>query len=309
MFEIAKFDFSIISEERLLLPPFKGSTLRGGFGSVFKRIICLERGGDCSRCILKEKCVYLYIFETPPPEDAKMMRKYPKAPHPFVLTPPTDERSQYNKGDRLNFELLLIGNAIDYLPYFIFVFSELGKRGLGKGRGKFRIDAVWSIKDGKKVKIFDGERGILTGKYDRISFNLVDEGEKIKRLRLNFITPTRIKFGGKYTDNVEFSIIFRNLLRRISLLSYFHCNEELDLDYKGMIKKAEEVRTLEKDVRWVDIERYSTRQGTRMKIGGFVGEASYEGELSPFLPFLRLGEFVHLGKGTSFGLGKYRILL
>ena len=128
-------------------------------------------------------------------------------------------------------------------------------------------------------------------------------------MRLNFITPTRIKFGGKYTDNVEFSIIFRNLLRRISLLSYFHCNEELDLDYKGMIKKAEEVRTLEKDVRWIDIERYSTRQGRRMKIGGFVGEAFYEGELSPFLPFLRLGEFVHLGKGTSFGLGKYRIVL
>jgi len=44
-----------------------------------------------------------------------------------------------------------------------------------------------------------------------------------------------------------------------------------------------------------------------MKMGGFIGSITFEGDLEPFLPFLLLGEYVHVGKGTSFGLGKYEI--
>ncbi|MDI7261613.1 MAG: CRISPR system precrRNA processing endoribonuclease RAMP protein Cas6, partial [Thermodesulfobacteriota bacterium] len=34
----------------------------------------------------------------------------------------------------------------------------------------------------------------------------------------------------------------------------------------------------------------------------------FEGDFEPFMPFLLLGEFIHVGKGTSFGLGKYEIM-
>lgn len=43
-------------------------------------------------------------------------------------------------------------------------------------------------------------------------------------------------------------------------------------------------------------------------MGGFVGEIIFEGEIEPFMPLLKAGEILHVGKGTSFGLGKYRIL-
>ena len=42
-------------------------------------------------------------------------------------------------------------------------------------------------------------------------------------------------------------------------------------------------------------------------MGGFVGTARFEGELDEFLPFLRLGELVHVGKGSVFGLGFFRV--
>jgi CRISPR/Cas system endoribonuclease Cas6 (RAMP superfamily) len=44
-----------------------------------------------------------------------------------------------------------------------------------------------------------------------------------------------------------------------------------------------------------------------MKMGGFVGGVEYSGEVSDFLPLLKVGEKVHVGKATGFGLGKYVI--
>ncbi|WXJ94019.1 hypothetical protein MCACP_04830 [Neomoorella carbonis] len=40
----------------LTLPPYKGSTLRGGFGRVFHRITCSGREGHCRECLLQGNC-------------------------------------------------------------------------------------------------------------------------------------------------------------------------------------------------------------------------------------------------------------
>jgi len=44
-----------------------------------------------------------------------------------------------------------------------------------------------------------------------------------------------------------------------------------------------------------------------MKMGGFMGEITYEGDFEPFQPYIKLGEYVHVGKGSSFGLGRLEI--
>jgi CRISPR/Cas system endoribonuclease Cas6 (RAMP superfamily) len=42
-------------------------------------------------------------------------------------------------------------------------------------------------------------------------------------------------------------------------------------------------------------------------MGGFTGSITFGGDFGSFMQFLLLGEQVHVGKGTSFGLGKYEI--
>jgi len=91
------------------------------------------------------------------------------------------------------------------------------------------------------------------------------------------------------------------------MLSYFHCGQRLDLDFKGIIDQARGVQVKKKNLRWFDWERYSARQDTRMNLGGFLGKVTFEGDLEPFMPLIKAGEVVHVGKGTSFGLGKYII--
>jgi hypothetical protein len=292
--------------------------LRGGFGYAFRKVVCAVKWKDCPDCLLKEKCIYSYVFETPPPADTRMMRKYPSAPHPFVLLPPLEDDRIYEPGENLNFQLTLIGKAIDYLPYFIYTFEELGKMGLGKGRGKFALKEVRTIKKGEGVEekrevgeiIYSGEEKILRGhilpfNFDSSpsSFNL-----SIQTLNLLFLTPTRLKFQGELTSDLQFHILFRNLLRRISLLLYFHCGEELKVDFRALINASEAIQTKESQLRWYDWERYSTRQMEKMKLGGFISRIDFSGNFSEFWPYLLLGEFVHVGKGSSFGLGKYEIL-
>lgn len=116
-FKFAKFSFFLKALGNTFLPPYKGSTLRGAFGNTFKKVVCVIRERACKSCLLKNRCVYSYVFETPPPPDSSKMRKYPFAPHPFVIEPPLEEKRVYKGGDPLCFKLLLIGKSIDFLPY------------------------------------------------------------------------------------------------------------------------------------------------------------------------------------------------
>jgi hypothetical protein len=128
------------------------------------------------------------------------------------------------------------------------------------------------------------------------------------RITLRFETPTRLRYGGHLTDKLEFHVLIRNLLRRLTALAIHHCDFIPEVDHRALIRQAEAVATRTANLRWMDWERYSARQDARMTLGGFVGAVTFEGDLAPFGPLLRLGEIVHVGKGTSFGLGKYRMV-
>ena len=67
-FKFAKFRFYLHPLENIYLPHYKGSVLRGGFGNIFKKTVCMNNRSECNECMLQEKCVYSYIFETPLPQ-------------------------------------------------------------------------------------------------------------------------------------------------------------------------------------------------------------------------------------------------
>jgi len=59
---LAKYRFTLRARETLILPAYKGSTLRGGFGSVFHKLICVNKNKDCSNCLLRDKCHLLILL-------------------------------------------------------------------------------------------------------------------------------------------------------------------------------------------------------------------------------------------------------
>jgi len=310
---LAKYKFILQAEEMLTLPSFKGSIFRGGFGSVFRKIICVNKKKDCSHCLLKDECIYSYIFETPVPTESTYINKnkISTIPHPFIIEPPLEKKERYEPGETLSFNLILIGKAISYLSYFIFTFEKLGEVGLGRERAHYKLLKVESFKNpSQRELIYNSQTQTLKKIDTQIDISQIFSFQQLTTgsITINFLTPVRIKYQGSYTSYPAFHIISRSLLRRLSYLLYFHCGRELNIDYKEIIEKAKKIETLKATIHWIDWERYSSRQHQTMKLGGFVGKVSYKGEMERFLPFLKAGEYIHLGKATVFGLGKYEIM-
>ncbi|GAB6158204.1 CRISPR system precrRNA processing endoribonuclease RAMP protein Cas6 [Desulfotomaculum varum] len=295
----------------LVLPPYKGSTLRGGFGSAFQRIACAQRNNICKNCLLKISCPYVYIFETTPPPGGQALRNYESIPRPFILEPPLDTKTNYAPGEQLTFNLILVGKAIEYLPYFIVSFKELGRNGMGKGRKEFTLQEI------RAVNPLTGQTKAIYAEPDYLikPHRFAITGSDFKatgftrpgKLTINYKTMTRLKFADEYVERIEFHILIRNLLRRISSLAYFHHDWEIEADFAGLIERAGQVEIIKDNTRWVDWERYSSRQDNKINLGGVVGEVTYQGDIEEFLPLLLLGQYIHVGKAAVFGMGWYEV--
>ncbi|MGE5604209.1 MAG: CRISPR system precrRNA processing endoribonuclease RAMP protein Cas6 [Bacteroidota bacterium] len=305
----AKYRFKIKVKESMILPPYKGSTFRGGFGGVFRKIACSQRQcSECGPCIIKNNCPYRFIFEPGSPEQSELWNKFDEIPRPFILEPPDTRQTLFKPGETINFDLVLIGKAITYIPYFILVFKELGEVGIGKRRAKFELISIDTVDpQGKSdAVVFDGER-VYSVENDIRDLQLQDLKDR-QRLTIHFQTMTRLKVAGELSPNPEFTVLMRALLRRLSALQYFYTGVKLECDFHGLVDQANQVKLVHDETVWVDWERYSSRQDTRMKMGGLVGKAVYEGPWQTLAEFLAWGEILHVGKGATFGLGKYEIL-
>jgi len=312
--KIARYRFVLEPIESMSLPPYKGATLRGSFGQAFKRMACSRPrpGGTCKGCPERDHCAYSYVFETPVPPDSEVLRTHESVPRPFVFEPPLDGKTEYSLGDELDFGLVLVGSGIDYLPYFILAFKALGEVGLGRARGRFWLKQVW-VRDPLgpwKTLIYDGPSDALRNVEMLAGIAEIEwaaEALPSDELSVHFLTPTRLKHDGNMVREPGFHVLVRALLRRVSSLYYFHCGEQWEADYRGLIELAQTVEIGEAAARWQNWARYSSKQGRRIDMGGLIGKMCYAGPLAGFRPLLVLGSVVHVGKGCVFGNGKYTV--
>jgi hypothetical protein len=309
----ATLKFSLEPKEDIFLPLYKGATLRGGFGHALKKVTCVAKQKNCHDCSFKASCLYTSIFETPGLDNhtCSFFSGNNDFPRPFVIEPPLEETTHYTPSDSLRFNVILLGRAIEYFPYFIFSFEELGNIGVGKGRGKYRLERVVSVKGSNEIVIYSAGKGIVSSDLLISTFTEIKERassrEGVNETRISFITPTRIKHGGKLTTELPFHFLIQSLLIRTEALA-FHSGYRPKLDFGGLMAKAMEgVKTKKSDLGWKTWQRYSQRKNAFMNLEGMVGQIIYQGELDEYLPYLFLGEEVHVGKSTSFGLGRMKV--
>ena len=323
-FAVSHFRLTLDPVDHLALHPRNpGNTLRGAFGATFKRLVC-PMPADCREtCRMKATCPYGQIFEPSPSPDSDRLSLNQDIPRPFVFRPPNGNETTAQPGDSLSFDLMLIGKALDYFPYFLVAFRELGDRGIGLGRGRYRIARVSLLnEEGSSVAdIYSGNDNVVRPSPLRITYKdccrlaserFTDDGrrstEDCRRITLRFLTPTLLKADGRIVERPEFHHLIKRLRDRINTLGHFYCDDKLDVDFKAFGERAEAIRTVSCKIRWEDRDRRSWKTGNSHDMGGFVGEVTYEGHLEEFLPLLILGQYTHVGKYVVWGNGQYEIV-
>ncbi|GAB4334720.1 MAG: CRISPR system precrRNA processing endoribonuclease RAMP protein Cas6 [Calditrichia bacterium] len=280
-----------------MLPTF---FIRSIIGLQLRKVVCLFRDRECGRCQIQHHCAYALVFENPVSPEQSTLPGRNFAPHPFILVNPDIIPRRDNQ---LTFTLTLIGRAIQFFPYFFYAIKKGGEDGIFYNRMPFRIKSVSC--DGLEMLLSEEELAAPPDNHLWM-FDAKTQQQWDQQLKIQFVTPLRYKWRGKYQRQISYPELINSIYRRMRMLTDFYGepngdSTEFRLEPKKQVKQNATFR-------WKDYSRYSARQRTSIKLGGIIGELNVKGTLSAQeLALLRAGEIFHVGKNVGFGLGQIKI--
>ena len=302
-FPAARYRLEFTTEQPIHLPEYAGSALRGAFGHALRQIACVTRERHCSACALYRTCAYPAIFETPAPLHYTR-RKLGNVPLPFVVEPPPWGERAHATGSTLKFATVLIGPALAQLPLVLMAWRRALQLGLGPQQGTARLARVFV--EGNDEPVLSDATGRVRAHAQQLAVPLPDATPE--RVTLVLDTPLRLQRAGHVLGVGELTPadLLRALLRRVAELVELQLGGTLDIDFAALSAHAATI-TGDAQLTWRDWTRHSSRQQQHMVLGGAVGRWTLHGELAPFWPLLHLGQWLHVGKNATFGLGRYHI--
>ncbi|MBF0502749.1 MAG: CRISPR system precrRNA processing endoribonuclease RAMP protein Cas6 [Candidatus Riflebacteria bacterium] len=297
----------------LTFPQNPVNTLRGALGYQLKRVVCFQRNRQetgCRGCLAKRTCAYATNFETAAGDGNKFVAGGGgDSPHPLVLGADFSGPRICQPGENVSFRFTLFGRAIETLPFITHALREVCDHGLSRELVPCGLNGIIDAVTGQRL--YDPATHSLqpfTARDIEVAEPTGFRNDVIE-LTLLFDTPTSFKdkASGKIVNRPDFHRIVRSILRRHSAMIALDGLPSPTWDYGSIIRQAEAVRLVGSQLETVFWERVSSRQHQRTTWGGILGKATYHGDLQPFLPLLRVGELLHVGRGTIFGQGCFRI--
>jgi len=310
---IARYRFTARVQQPLALPDYAGSLLRGQFGAALRNVACMTRQPTCPGCPLIQTCPYTRIFEAPPPpKGSHALQNFSQIPNPYIIEPPSPGARVLDADDDFEFHIVLIGHAIEQLPLIIFALQRAMHQGLTKARVPTDLMQVdWLGEHGTAHPIWHMEHPTLLAHTAQLTLPQSSTGPQ-HQLALHIHTPMRLQSQGKPLGVGQLTprALLYAIVRRCALMMEFHAG------LGGWAEAAQHIRNLSptltdtQELQWFDWTRYSSRQKQEMTLGGVLGRWTLQGApdaLAEIYPWLWLGQWLHVGKNASMGLGCYTL--
>jgi hypothetical protein len=287
-FEFYRFRFHFRAGERVHFPRGKSANLvRGAFGAVLRESVT--------------PADYARLFEpgTALGNGPSGLKDWPR---PFVFRVAHLDGLTIPALGAFFLDVHVFDLRAPVLPQFRAAFAQLALRGIGPGRGRTELERVEQLdleERGVEVSDVPGPPSVLRFNPEPLADN---------RVLVHFLTPTELKSDGTRVERPVFPILFARLRDRISTLRALYGAGPLDVDFFGLGLRAGAVRLNWYNLVRESVSRKSGRTGQVHPLGGFTGEAEYEGELAEFLPWLRAARWVGVGRQTVWGKGDLRVI-
>jgi hypothetical protein len=163
-FEFYRFRFHFRSAGTLFFPVYKsGNIVRGAFGGIFRKLVCIPSCHDAKTCDIRADCPYARIFE-PGPEGAPSRGEGPSGladwPRPFVFRASHLDGRTILREEAFHFDVHIFDVRDPALPYFVLAFAQLAREGLGPGRGCAELTSVdqLDLNEARVAQVFEGEQ-------------------------------------------------------------------------------------------------------------------------------------------------------
>ena len=302
---ISRLYFTARTQSALQPPPYAGSMLRGAFGHALLALAPLAHPGS-QACAQHSSCPYCQVFASPA-LPAHSLQKFSQMPQPFVVEPPLDWSAPLQAGQDFSFSLVLIGKALAHVPSAIEAMERALHTGLGLGAQQTRCSLLAVRAEQASAPLWQAGQPhtpVLARQPLPPASSLGSQAV------LHFHTPLRLQYQGKPVRAAQLNArsLLIALARRYQLLLDVHLGAQApQQDFAALSEHASAIELQPAGMRWFDWGRYSQRQQQEMKLGGLLGSMPLHGNLAPFADLLHLGQWLHVGKNATMGLGGYRL--
>lgn len=311
---IARYRFTACFDQDLRLPEYAGSVLRGAFGAALRRTACMTGQPHCPDCPLWRSCPYPALFETPP-RQTLLRQQFSQVPNPYVIEPPSWGTRSIAAGEPLVFHMVLIGrDSLRQLALVVHAWQRALRHGLGPQRIPGWLESVDWLPDevgGRSLPVLDPQSGRVVAHDPLLVIEplLTGTHDTALTVHLDIDTPMRLQREGHALGRDELSarVLVTQLLRRTSLMLDLHLGMPLPYDGPALIGLTANLEDDRSGLRWRDWIRHSSRQQQDMTLGGVTGRWTLNGPLASLLPWLKLGQWLHIGKNATMGMGAYRL--
>lgn len=241
-------------------------------------------------------------------------------PRAFSVEPPPGY-SEFEPKQRFSFGVSLFGKADALMPYLFRAVPEMGKAGIGAGRGKFRLVRINEVNPLNQTSRVVMQHRRVHEPFLIVTHQRILEEARIRRtdeIMLKFITPMRLIEGGQLVHKPRLGPLLRRLIERAQSLNEHYSplpevnasRERWRLEWQRMSDIGDQVDlegSLIDQTEWVNIESYSRARKRSTPIGGFVGTASWHINSHDVLVWLLWGQSLHIGKNVAKGDGYFKL--
>lgn len=287
---------NIQQQQDLRLPEHAGSMLRGAFGMALKKLACITRQKECQSCPLYRSCAYTQIFETPAQiSDNPLIRQ---TANPYVIQAPIMGARLVKAGEQWQFGLTVIGKAIDQLPLIVYAWQKACEVGFTKAQSTAKLVSIY-----QQDHLAYLPNGQLTIKQTELPTKNYSQ-----QATLQFISPLRLQHEGKIATSIEqftAPLLLMTMARRTQKLLDLHTQAPVKLNFLALKEQAQAITLETVNLHYQRITRYSNRQQQFIELDGVMGDIVLKGDLGDFAPLLTVGEYIHVGKTATHGLGRY----